>query len=130
MADVPEYSRRSRDIYSDIAVFNSRIEVRVFPGAYDEELVKRIIARVQHIAGDNQYPVLVLPDKNTKISFFAVKALASDAAMNYAKATAYLIRSFHQQLMAESLFKMYTPSKPISVFKEEKDALNWLHTFK
>jgi hypothetical protein len=123
------YSRRSRDLHSDIALFDSRIEVRVFAGQLEEEHVKRIISRVQQVAGENQYPVFVIPDKNTRISFFAVKALASDEAMNYAKATAYMIKSFHHQMMAEALFAMYAPSKPLRVFKQETEALLWLQTF-
>jgi hypothetical protein len=129
MDDSSRYSRRSRDVLSEITLFDSRIEVRVFPGHLEEDQVMQIISRVQHIAGSNQYPVYVVPDKNTKISFFAVRALASDAAMNYAKATAYLMRSFHHEMMADALFKMYSPSKPLRVFKKEKDALLWLGTF-
>ena len=125
-----EYLRRSRDLYSDITVYGSRIDVRVFAGSLGEEQVKRIIANVQSCAGNQQYPIFVIPDVNTKISFFAVKALASDEAMNYAKATAYITRSFHHQVMADVLLSMYKTSKPIKVFNDEKIALNWLGNFK
>jgi hypothetical protein len=123
------YLRRSQDIVCDLLLFPSRIEVRVNPGELDEEAVKRVISRVQHFAGDGRYPILVNPDKNTKISFFGVRALASDAAMNYATATAYIIRSFHHQMMADMLFSMYTTSRPVRVFKEHAEARNWLQTF-
>ena len=43
--------------------------------------------------------------------------------------TAYLVRSFHHQLMAEALFSMYSSSRPIRIFKEEKEAVDWLGTF-
>jgi hypothetical protein len=129
MEESTEYLKRSGDLLCDIALLPSRIEVRVFPGSLDEEQVKRIVAHVQQIAGKERYPIFVIPDKNTKISFFALRVLASEEAMNYAKATAYIIRSFHHQIMAEALFSMYSPSRPIRVFKQEPEALKWLQTF-
>ena len=123
------YLRRSQDLLCDLLLFPSRIEVRVNPGELDEETVKGMIARVQNFAGNDRYPILVSPDRNTKISFFAVRALASDAAMNYATATAYIIRSFHHQMMADMLFSMYTTSRPVRVFKQDNEALSWLRTF-
>src|SRR5688572_7096238 len=129
MDDKPEFSRSSRDSLCEILLSESMIDVLVFPGELDEQHVKQIVSRVQQIAGDERYPILVIPDKNTKISFSAVRVLASEAAMNYAKATAYIIRSFHHQVMAEALFSMYTTSKPVRVFKEEAEAVKWLSTF-
>lgn len=129
MHENSEYAKRIRDIHSEITMFDSRIEVQVFAGSLGEEHVKRIISTVQQVAGDSRYPILVLPDEKTKISFFAVKALASDEAMNYATATAYIIRSFHHQVMADALFSMYAPSRPLRVFKEENSARKWLQTF-
>jgi hypothetical protein len=129
MDERPEYVRKSRDLLSEITVLDSRIEVHVFAGNLEEPDVRRIITRVQSCAGTQKYPILVIPDKNTKISFFAVKALASEEAMNYAKATAYIIKSFHHQVMADALFSMYQPSKPLQVFNDEQTALKWLETF-
>ncbi len=129
MDDRTGYVRRSRDLHADIVLFGSHIEVKVPAGNLEEEQVRRIIASIRHIADNKQYPVLVLPDKNTRISFFALKLLASEEAMSYTKATAYLIRSFHHQLMAETLLAMYTPQKPTRVFKAEDEALAWLRTF-
>ena len=129
MDENPEYVRRSRDLLSEITVLDSRIEVHVFAGKLEEPDVRRIISRVQSCAGIQTYPILVVPDKNTKISFFAVKALASEEAMNYAKATAYIIKSFHHQVMADALFAMYKLSKPLKVFNDEQTALKWLGTF-
>jgi hypothetical protein len=126
----PEYLRKSRDLLAEITVYDSRIEVNVFAGNYDEDRVKRIISRVQAMALNQQFPILVIPDKNTRISFFAVKELASEAAMNYAKATAYIIKTFHHQIMADALFSMYTTSKPVQVFNVESAAMKWLGTFK
>jgi hypothetical protein len=129
MDEGPEYLRKSRDLLAEITVYDSRIDVNVFAGNYDEEKVKRIISRVQNLALNQQYPILVIPDKNTKISFFAVKALASEAAMNYAKATAYIIKTFHHQIMADTFFSMYKTSKPVRVFGNEPAAMKWLGTF-
>ena len=129
MSEDHSYLRHSSDSLCDIGLHPSRIDVRVFPGSLDEDQVRRIVARVQNMAGNNRYPVLVLPDKNTRISFFGLRVLASEEAMNYATATAYIIRSFHHQVMAEALFSMYNLSKPVQVFKEEPPALNWLQTF-
>jgi hypothetical protein len=59
------------------------------------------------------------------ISFSAIKALVSEEAMNYAKTTAYLIRSFHQ-----ALFSMYARSEPLKFFKNEGEARAWLGSFR
>lgn len=122
--------KRIKDSLCEIFLTDGMIRVQVLPGSLEEDDVKRIVERVQQFAGHDTYPVLVLPDKNTRISFFAVRVLASEAAMNYAEATAYIIRSFHHQLMAEALFRMYFPSKPIRVFTDEQVALTWLGNFK
>ncbi len=129
MDEGSEYLRKSRDLLAEITVYDSRIDVQVFAGNYEEEHVKKIISRVQNLAVDQQYPVLVIPDKNTKISFFAIKVLASEEAMNYAKGTAYILKSFHHQIMADALFSMYKTSKPIKVFNDKNAATKWLESF-
>jgi hypothetical protein len=129
MEEDPGFARHIRDSVCDIAIVGPRIEVKVFAGNLEEEHVKRIVSRVQQVAGDKRYPILVIPDKNTRITFFAVRVLASEEAQNYALATAYIIRSFHHQLMAEALFTMYNASRPIKVFTEEPMALKWLESF-
>jgi hypothetical protein len=122
----PEYLRHSQDAVFEVFLYDDLIQVNVFPGLLEEYHVERIITRLSGLSGGKQYPVLVLPSAETRINFFALRMLASPAAMSYAKGTAYVIRSTHQQLMGETFFRLYQPSRPVRIFKHQPEALQWL----
>jgi hypothetical protein len=102
------------------------VEINVFDKTYNKLLVTDIVQTVMKLTGGKEYLILVVADKNSRVSLGAVNYLSSSTAMKYALAKAYVINSRHQKLMANLFSTFLKPRESIRFFNTREEAIHWL----
>ena len=94
------------------------------------ELVKEMVKKMGEMVNHKQVPLLArhedfaIPGKPNR-DYWATKE-----SCPYSKADAFMIKTTAMQLIANFYLKFNKPERPTKMFADEKEAIEWLKTFR
>lgn len=88
--------------------------------------LKQFVA-IQDQLGKHKLPVLVITNTGSDTDIEFLNELAKRETQPYTLATAFVLKSLPQKILASMYLKIIKPQIPTQFFKSEKDALNWLN---
>jgi hypothetical protein len=93
------------------------------------EEVKMMVAAGNELTGGKKAPLLMIIGEFGSFSKEAREFSANPEKENIATAVAYVINSIGLKLIANFYIRVNKPPKPVKVFNNEEDAVNWLKSF-
>lgn len=108
---------------------NTILQINIFDNIeYDKEEIDLIVNYLIGLTKGEKYKLLVTTGQFSIITICGLKALSRKKSNCYATATAYVITSVPQKLMANFYLNTFKPQIPIKFFDTIEDAKTWLKT--
>jgi len=82
---------------------------------------------IQKQLGEQKLPVLVITNIGSDTDIEFLHDLAKKETQPYTLATAFVLKSLPQKILASMYLKIIKPQIPTRFFKSEKEALTWLY---
>lgn len=106
------------------------LEVHVYPNSdVDEEDVQKLVEASLLLTNNKKVPVLIFIGEFSSFSKKAREFTANPEKERASLAIAYVTNNVAHKLIIKFLLKVNKPKKPISIFKNETEALSWLQNF-
>ena len=105
------------------------LEINLHDGLFDVPTVERILHKIDEYTAGKQFLTVINCEPSAKTTFKAIRRMGKPSAMQYTIAKAYVIRTFHQKIMADIFLLLFKPKKPVKFFRDVEKAKQWLTDF-
>lgn len=95
----------------------------------DMRLYKLLIRSIGEMTGGKKVPILSTADELTIPDEEVRKYMTSPDANPYCVANALIAPSLSQKILSNIFIRIMRPARPIRLFRNQEEALNWLKTF-
>jgi len=93
---------------------------------YEVEQIKEVVEITGQMTGGKKCAQLTIAGKYSSVTSECRDFIATDEAVKYTLAEAYVIQSLAQRILANFYLKFYTPKVPTKVFTDMLKAEQWL----
>jgi hypothetical protein len=93
---------------------------------YEVEQIKEVVEATGKLTGGKKCAQLTIAGKYSSVTRETRDFIATDEAVKYTSAEAYVIQSLAQRILGNFYLKFYTPKVPTRVFTDVEKAEEWL----
>jgi len=91
--------------------------------------VKKVVNAIEELGKGDKFPLLIVSGEFTLPTPEARTYIASPESDPYAKAEAYVVKSFSQKLVGNVFLSFNKPARPTKIFTSEEKAIEWLQQY-
>ncbi|MBL7882912.1 MAG: hypothetical protein JNL69_02505 [Bacteroidia bacterium] len=91
--------------------------------------VKQVVSAIKQLGKGDKFPLLIIAGEYTLPTPEARAYIATPESDPYAKAEAYVVKSFSQKLVGNVFLSFNKPARPTKIFTSEEKAVEWLQQF-
>jgi hypothetical protein len=95
----------------------------------DMRLYKVLISSIGELTGGKKVPILSTADELTLPNEEVKEYMVKPEANPFCIANALIAPSLSQKLISNVLIRIIRPARPIRLFRNKEDAIEWLKTF-